>query len=93
MSNEPNVQVRVHGRDYAAQVANDQVHKVLSEAMAQAAQNLIEEAVEQALDLAWKAHAPGDAFREWFEPVRAEAAKDLKLNPTVALFLARYLAA
>lgn len=87
----PNVQVRVHGRDYVEQVANDQVHKVLSEAMAQAAQDLICEAVEQALDLAWKAHAPGDDFREWFEPVRAEAAKDLKLNPTVALFLARYL--
>lgn len=94
MSNEtkkPNVRIRVHGRDYVEQIANDQVHKVLSEATAQAVQNLIEDAVEQALDLSWKAHAPGDDFREWFEPVRAEAAKDLKLNPTVALFIAKYL--
>ncbi|MGW3640479.1 hypothetical protein [Streptomyces sp. NPDC005143] len=85
---------------------NDQVHKLLSDAMAEAAQDLICDAVEEALDTAYKAHrndfrealglpervADAADFREWLEPVRVQAAADLKLSPTVAAFIARYLA-
>ncbi|MES5821914.1 hypothetical protein [Streptomyces sp. RG80] len=96
MSNEtkPNVRVRVHGRDYAAQVANDQVHKVLSEATAQAVQDLICEAVEVGLDLAHKAHSGDQDIREWLEPIRALAAEDRSpsMTPTIRDFIARYLA-
>ncbi|WP_329332567.1 hypothetical protein OG866_07010 [Streptomyces sp. NBC_00663] len=84
----------------------DAIASGINAAISESVQNHICDAVEQALDLAWKAHRndfrealgmpeqvrDADDFREWFEPVRAEAAKDLKLNPTVAAFLARYLA-
>ncbi|MFE2293693.1 hypothetical protein [Streptomyces sp. NPDC059452] len=91
LSNETsNVKVRVHGRDYVEQTANDQVHKVLAEATAQAVQSLICDAVEQALDLSWKAHGGETPFREWFEPVRERAADGDPFS-TVNLFIAQYL--
>lgn len=73
MSDEtkPNVRIRAHGRDWQEQTANDQVHKVLSEALAQTAQNLIEEAVEQALDLAFKAHGSTPATQADMDHARA----------------------
>lgn len=107
MSDEtPNVRIRERG-SLTEQVGHDQVQKALSGAMAEAARSLIRDAVEEVLDLAYKAHRPevldedrreifgvddSEAFREWLKPVREQAAMDVNLSPTVAAYIARYLA-
>ncbi|MFH9575709.1 hypothetical protein ACH4MG_34905 [Streptomyces sp. NPDC017454] len=90
MSDTNNVKVRVHGRNWQEQTAHDRVQKVLSEATAEAVQDLICDAVEQALDLAHKAHPGGQDIRAWLEPVRALAAEEDPFS-TVNQFIGRYL--